>query len=1729
MKRLLLGFIFIFISHISSAQTYGNEWINYNQRYYTFKIAQDGVYRIDYNMLLNAGLPMSDFTGANMQVFGREQEVPIHIVDGGDNVFGPGDYFLFYAKRNDTWLDSLLYEDPNTIGNPYYSLYSDTIHYFFTWNNQTNNKRFVVENDINYSNYGASQYWMYEVIQNFNNMYNQGSNRDFAGNSSSKFTAGEGWTSGHANGATAGHSFFLNPVTNSPYTASGAPLCRFRGISVSNSNAALVGGNPNNHHFNWKIGSSNLILHDESFAGFQQKNITQTFPVTILNSGTTPLSYNIIPDLGVATDLQSVTAFSIKYPKQTTLNGLNRDRFYILNNGSSPNGKVRLDITGAGITNPVMLAFGNQAKWIVPTNNAGTWQALISNTTGSIEQEVVFQDASLIIPISNISPVSPSAFFRNFPAINSNKAVILIYHPNLQQAASQYAGYRSGDGGFHNVIFADVTELYLQYGGGVPKHILGIRRFSHHMHNIAQVEKPIALFLIGKGIREANESDALSGAGARKNLAAYNLNLIPSFGYPSSDMLITAGLEGTFNEPLIPVGRLSVLSNIEVLNYLNKIKAYELQQDQFSLYDSENKDWQKQILHFSGGANLSQQNSYFSSMNGMKVIIEDSIFAGNVTTYRKTSSDPLDPTQVAGLRDKLKNGVSIMNFLAHSTAQGFEINVDDPSQWENTGKYPLVIGNGCYSGDLFQPFQTTSERFVNIQNLGAIGFISTVRIGWDNNLAEYTNQLYKNFSYLKYGEYVSHQMKNTISHLQTLLTSGATESDVRRINTMNQMLLHGDPMIRVNWHTKPEIEITEQSVSFLPSDINLTTDSIELQLVIKNLGTSINTPVAIEIRRDFPFTTVDSVYSLSIPELHYTDTVRFKMPLQANISSGLNNFSITVDIPSEHPEQFDEVFNNQITKQLLIKIDGIVPVYPYEFAVVPRDSVAVKGSTINPVADFRTYRFELDTTDLFNSPQKRVAQISGLGGVKTVTPDLWRNPSNNQPFPLVCADSMVYFWRCAVDSSVLQWRESSFQYIEGKEGWGQDHYFQFKKNGFSNVKYDRPNLQRTFDTIARELKCNVYDNALVNATIFATEFFIDNQSQEYGFCQITPSIHVAVIDPVTLQPWLTRHSSNPPSLTHFYGNVNDNGSCRNRSERYFIFRQNSAAQLASFQSMIDAVPDGFYILVYTARFAEYNNWDTFGSQLNETMYETFQNLGSDSIVPGRANRSFIFFTQKGDPSEAREVFAYTPGELITMSGELKSQKTKGLEVSPLIGPAAEWKTLYWKQDPSENPTADTTRLLIKLFDQFGTYQQELSYQFTEKDSILNINNIIPAAQFPYIQLGADYTDTIGLTPAQVDRWHILYQPVPEAAIDGSTAYTWLPMSDTLDEGQDLKFAVDIRNISDYPMDSMLVKYWIQDANQVKHVIPYQRQDSLRVGGVIRDTIAFSTVGYGGINSLWMEVNPYVNGSSFIKDQPEQYHFNNLLQIPFYVRGDDLNPILDVTFDGRHILNGDIVNPFSEISISLKDDNPYLVMNADSDTTLFGIYLTSPDGLQKRIPFMDGNGNVIMQWIPAEAQHKRFKIIYPAAFDQDGIYTLTVQGSDRTGNLSGDLDYKITFEVIHESSITYLMNYPNPFSTSTRFVFTLTGSEVPDEMIIQIMTVTGKVVREITEDELGPIHIGRNVTSYAWDGTDEFGDRLANGVYLYRVLSEINGEEIKQRSSGADQYFKKEFGKMYLMR
>jgi len=263
----------------------------------------------------------------------------------------------------------------------------------------------------------------------------------------------------------------------------------------------------------------------------------------------------------------------------------------------------------------------------------------------------------------------------------------------------------------------------------------------------------------------------------------------------------------------------------------------------------------------------------------------------------------------------------------------------------------------------------------------------------------------------------------------------------------------------------------------------------------------------------------------------------------------------------------------------------------------------------------------------------------------------------------------------------------------------------------------------------------------------------------------------------------------------------------------------------------------------------------------------------------------------------------------------------------------------------------------------------------------------------------------------------------------------------------------------------------------------------------------STFGLVGVNSIWIEVNPYDGPTAW---QAERYHFNNLANWQFEVVPDNENPLLDVSFDGVHILNGDVVSPSPSILIKLDDDNEFLAFN---DTSLFEVYVTYPDDisvLPTRIYFSTSENPQNLIFSPASLPDNEATIEFNPVFDQNGDYTLLVRGKDRSANISGSgedgvYDYRIDFEVINESTVTGVLNYPNPFSSYTQFVFTLTGSQIPDQFSIQIMSITGKIVKEITIEELGSLQIGRNVTEYRWDGTDNFGDRLANGVYFYKVF------------------------------
>ena len=1700
-KKTILFLLLTLLTFVVQAQKHGNEWINYNQPYYTFKIVKDGLYKIDYTTLRNSGIDVNQFKSNNIQLIAREREIPLYFFDGGDNKLDSGDYFVFYGKKNDGWIDSLVYENQEDIGNPSYNLINDTIHYFFTWNTKSTNLRFVPESANNYGAYTPAPYWISKSIGGNSSYYVEALGK--SSESSPLYKSGEGW-SFNVDGVKSNQSFDIGLVNLSTlYSGIGAPDAYLELKNTSHSNSSFTG--KGNHHFKYTLKPSNKVIIDTVFIGHQLVVSKRKIPITDLLSGPT-LNYSIVNDQGALTDFQGLGCMTFTYPKLTTLDGGKSGLYWIPNSKVAP--LIRLDIANTSITNPIALVFGDAPKYI-PLNamGGGKWQGLIANSFTSLEQEIFIQDVSLLLPISSLKPINNTGFFTNYSLISSEEAVIMIYPKKLEQGASEYAAYRTSvPGGKHNVILAQIDELYLQYGGGVPKHFMGIRRFAKHLYD-QSIHKPQTLFLIGKG---------LSNTLIRTNGTNYANCLIPTFGFPSSDIAYTANYNGNW-EPLIPTGRITVNSESELANYLSKVKEYEAEQNQQSLYSSEKKDWQKQIIHFAGGSTTSQQTLFQGYLKSMEQIAVNKYMGANVTNVYKKTSDPINPVQLDRVTKQIAEGVSVMNFFGHSSAATFDVGVDDPANWNNKGKYPLVIGNGCNAGDIYSTQPTLSERIVGLPNLGGIAFLSPASLGYDSYLSKYANRFYTQFSFENYGGTIGRHIKNTIG-----TTYNSLHNVLDEVTCFN-MCLNGDPMLRVNYHLKPEFELLVENISFTPKEFSSALDSLSMHIVLKNLGKGISDTFQLEVKRHFPKFNTDSTYRFLIPGLNYIDTFSFKFPLQANIGTGINTMEVGVDIPSFVPEQYDEVLNNQVSKQLIINIDGILPVYPYEFAIVPSDSVVLKASTTNPFAKLKAYRFEIDTIDSFDSPFKKLATVSNEGGVQQVLPNQWRSAITGNKELLVCSDSTVYYWRVAMDSVTPDWKQSSFQYITKKRGWGQAHFHQFKNNDFVKLHYIRDLKQKVFDTIFKKLEVRVYDHPTSQYMYSNTDYRIDNEMQDYAGCNVTPALHVVVIDPNTLTPWRTHYGQENP--THNFGNYNENGVCRKRTEGYFVFNQNDASSLANFKDMVEnKVPNGHFLIVYSLRYAEYNNWNT----LAPSLFQTFKNLGSDSIKAGRSNMAFIFFCEKGDTTTVEERIASYNGEYLYLKKELNGYDKKGSEQTPFIGPAKQWESIYWQQSPLELVSSDTTRLTIEGFDNELNLVKSLDTLMLTKDSLMQLSNYFDVNTIKYLRLKADYKDNKGFSPAKLGRWQVLYQPVPEAAINAVNGVTWFPLKDTLEEGQQLKFAVDIENISEYTMDSLLVNYWVSDEKQFTHTLAYPRQDSLRVSQTLRDTITLATKNIPGLNTLTVEVNPYV---AYMKtDQPEQYHFNNIAQRNFYVVSDKINPVLDVTFDGKHIMQGDLVSANPEIVVSLKDENDFAIMDAISDTSLFNVYLVNPSGNQQRIPFQDAKGNQIMQWIPANSQSKRFKIIYPPKLTQDGKYTLLVQGADRSGNLSGDLDYKISFEVINESSITYLSNYPNPFSTSTRFVYTLTGSESPDNMIIQVMTITGKVVREITEDELGPLEIGRNnITQFAWDGKDNFGDQLANGVYLYRVISQLNGEDVKHRSSETDTHFKNEFGKMYLMR
>ncbi|MFA6058866.1 MAG: C25 family cysteine peptidase [Taibaiella sp.] len=1662
---VLLG---LFFAVQTMAQPFNNSWINFSNTYYKFRIMEEGIYRITKSQLDAIG--MGAVSGNQFAIFREGQEVPIYTSSNGS--FGSNDFIEFYASKADGRMDKQLYPDPSFQPNEDISILSDTAYYFITYDNGVHQRMQLVSNNIPVPAPAPAPYcWMTSYPgTDIRTAWNPGRSLELSHYFySGDFDLGEG----HGYYRGGGLNALFIPTPDIYYAG---PVSTF---SVVASEHSITSG-----QLTVAVEGTTFIdtVFNNSFS-ILKKNIA--IPNNVLPSNVTTVSFNDPKTL-------TVHKASLRYPKGYNFWGLNEVSFQV------PANERYLEVLNFNNSTPPRLYDRTNNKIYVGVVSGGISKFYLD--ASALQRDITIVSSASINNLNNFTAVQ----FRDYANAANQGDYIILTHKNYINASPNYINdfksYRSSaSGGSHQPVVVDIAELYEQFGYGHEFHPISIKDFIAYANNIWTV-KPKFLFIVGKGVSYTNL------LAYKQSPATYNYPVVPTWGEPGADNLLSS-----FNndqKPILATGRLSAWNNQEIGDYLKKVKDYEEAIRPLPIPTVEHEFWKKTVLHVAGSSDINLQTQLVAALNDCKGIIEDTLVGGVVTTIKKNSTDPVDQTSNAIIDSFMSRGLSRISFYGHGSSSGFDYNLNSPDNYNSTPRFPVFSSFACEVAHIFSlaTEKTISEKYIKSINGGSIVMIAGDNAGWTGQLPTYMQNLYKSWSFRDYGKTLGEQYQKNIEFIQNLLGSGSDH--MMDVHTQC-MLYQGDPGILTYNPEKRDYVIEEPGVSSTPTNVTTALDSFDIKAVVYSLGKSMKDSVWVRLQHTKPgVTTVLYSDSIKISNLLSVDTLKFTVPLNPNTDIGLNNYTIKIDAADQFEELSEE--NNQATLQIFIYSENLEPVYPKEFAIVHDQDLTLKASTLNAFAPLRKYKLEIDTTENFNSSSKLSTEITSLGGVVK-----WKPVITYQ-------DSVVYYWRATPDTLIngkYNWSGSSFIYLaNGSDGWNQSHYFQYKK--------DEPYSGITLLPATRKFKFGALNNVLK-----VEDIIIKNQSDEsqvrqslndvvldYTGCYYDGGIQFVVIDSVSGRPWINTNAglygSSPLCVNH----PNELRYLFEYSTKDSISRKNARLFLESI------VPSGNYIMIKNLILHNYWNgkaiddWkaDTLVYGSGKSLYHAIKNLGFDMIDQFTSERVFGFFRKKDDPNyPIRQYISNGINDKIEFLASFNSYPDTGNMESTIIGPALEWETVRWGTSSTDNaPQNDSAYVVVYGVDN-SSNQTQLFSTLAKDISLASVN----ASQYPYLKLKWYSVDNITNTSPQLDYWRVLYKPVPEAALNAAAHFEYL---DSLGEGQKGKLRVAIENLTPTPFrDSMLVSYKVIDVNGTKHAIADKRYKKLAGNDTLIADIDFDVSSYHGKNFLFIEANPN-------NDQPEQYHPNNLGYLNLYVDADVLNPLLDVTFDGVHILDKDIVSAKPMIKVLMRDENKFQALN---DTTLMKVQLLYPNQSAPVDVPMDGT---TCKFFPAQIVngHKNeARVEFKPNLPEDGVYKLIVSGKDKAGNVAGNaLAYEVYFTVENKPSITNVLNYPNPFSTATQFIFTMTGSEIPSQFKIQILSVTGKVVREIKKSELGNLHIGRNMTDYRWDGKDEYGQMLGNGVYLYRVVTSIRGENIEQRkNANVDKYFKNGYGKLYIMR
>lgn len=1615
MKRSVVVVCLLFFAFAAAGQN-GNEWLSPGQPYFKIPVGREGLYRLSYAQLTAAGIPAAS-SPTTFQLFHHGREVSIYVEGQGDGQFNPSDYIEFFGQRNDGKNDRELYTSSEAQAHQLQSLFTDTAYYFLTYG-QATGKRVPFVSTPDPAVPSETFHWD-EKVKVLMEQYSGGFDYNGGEIQKSVFETGEGWTGAQILQGQTGN-YLIEEIANA-VTAAGVPKVEI----------LLTGRGHMDHHAEIYAGAR--LVGTVEFSSYESTLYTGDLQWTdIGGDGKVTIGVKVIGVTGV--DRLSVGYIRLKYPQQINMSGATSKKIELKEN--------------AGGTSNVQITNGLPGTRIFDVTDVENVTRLSTSGSTTINLFVPLTSSPRKLWATN-SPLSTSvrkATFRTYAPGSYN--FVIITHPDLRKPSSGYTDpvkaygeYRSlPEGGSYDTLIANINQLYDQFSYGDPSPLA----ITHFLKYISGGNPPDYLFLVGKGL------DVYYNYHRNPSSYPQFKNYVPTAGYPASDMLFTAGLSGQQHVAAISTGRLSAAGPQDVAAYFNKLKEFESRP-----FDDLRK---KNLLHLSGGLFEGEPEVFRSYLQGYATVAEDRYLGGQVKAIAKQSTD----IEVINVADEVNKGVSLITLFGHSspTSSDFDVGlVTDPVMgYNNKGKYTAFLMNGCSAGSFFLNSAIFGENWTNTADRGAIAVIAHSFFGFPSTLQHYSEHFYEvgfgNDVFINKG-IGDVQREVATRYLQQSGLGAVHETQVQ------QMVLLGDPAIRLFAAAKPDYAIIPESVSIQTKSgepLSAFADSLVLRFIVPNYGKATADDFTIKITRTLgDNSTVD--YDSVFPGILYSDTIRFMLPGNIENGFGNNQFSITIDA-GQNVDELSES-NNTYQKVFFIPLSGTKNLYPNDFAIVNSKQIQLTFQHTDQLAPEREFLIEVDTTLDFNSSFKK--QFSIESKVLAL-----------QPFTLLDDDSLVYFWRTKLADPQANenpdWATSSFVYIaNGPEGWAQMRFSQFNDNIVAGLVKDAASkrieyLETEIDVAVKTFEASQPETFSVKVN--GAEYnLVDNNN----FPCRDNTINLIAFDKTTTQPYLGVFFSWVDIRDVFQGRQLYCGR-----EPYIInsFKSDelTMGNSGDLIQYITNVAVGDSVILFTNGDAGFPSWSAAAkTKLEELGIATSQ---IDALVAGEP---VIILARKGAAAGTATVIRSTPATpLVTeFSGTITGRNVSGNMNSGLIGPASSWNQLMVRYSDKEVNDQIT-------FDVFGVdlegAEELLFDNLTANQDLTGVD----ASAYPFIRIRFESTDETFVTSAQLDRWIVTFEPVAE----GLLLYNGSFDMQMLAEGQTLEKQYSFVNISDHAFpDSLTVKFDLINTHTNKTTTGTQLIEAPAPGDTTLFNVRFESVGHQGVNSVNVDVNPRI--------LPENTYNNNIVGLSNHllVRRDSIPPVLSVTFDGRELSRDEFVSGTPKIEIKVWDNNPFLLKK---DTTGMLVFLKSPcpDNCSfERIYF----SSPLVKWFP-ETDTSEFLVEYSPLLETAGTYSLQVVARDATGNLSGREPFEISFQVGSESVVQFASPYPNPFSIQANFEFVIAGSVVPEAASLQLLNLSGKIVNEFTLP-VSELHVGKNRVQ--WLAIDQYGNPAPNGVYIYR--------------------------------